>query len=59
MKTIRYLLDENVDPLFRTELLRHEPELNVRSKFTDKDKLCHTGQYDQRQAKRTLYRTGR
>jgi hypothetical protein len=29
MTTIRYLLDENVDPLFRTELLRHEPEMIV------------------------------
>lgn len=29
MKTIRYLLDENVDPLFRTELLRREPEMVV------------------------------
>ena len=29
MNDIRYLLDENVDPLFRTELLRREPELVV------------------------------
>ena len=29
MSTIRYLLDENVDPLFRTELLRYEPEMVV------------------------------
>jgi hypothetical protein len=29
VKTIRYLLDENVDPLFRTELLRHQPEMIV------------------------------
>ena len=29
MSDIRYLLDENVDPLFRTELLRHEPTLVV------------------------------
>jgi len=29
MKTIRYLLDENVDPLFRTQLLRHAPEMIV------------------------------
>ena len=26
---IRYLLDENVDPLYRSELLRREPELVV------------------------------
>ena len=41
------------------ELQLEDRLLNVRSKFTDKDKLCHTVQYDQRQAKRTLYRTGR
>ena len=29
MRTIRYLLDENVDPIFRTELLRREPEMVV------------------------------
>lgn len=29
MKTIRFLLDENVDPLFRIELVRHEPEMIV------------------------------
>ena len=29
MRAIRYLLDENVDPLFRTELLRHEAEIVV------------------------------
>ena len=29
MNDIRYLLDENVDPLFRTELLRREPSLVV------------------------------
>jgi hypothetical protein len=29
MNHIRYLLDENVAPLFRTELLRREPELVV------------------------------
>jgi hypothetical protein len=29
MNEIRYLLDENVDPLFRAELLRREPELVV------------------------------
>lgn len=29
MSVIRYLLDENVDPLFRTELLRHEPTMVV------------------------------
>lgn len=29
MGTVRYLLDENVDPLFRKALLRHEPEMVV------------------------------
>jgi hypothetical protein len=29
MSTIRYLLDENVDPLFRRELLRREPTMVV------------------------------
>jgi hypothetical protein len=29
MKNISYLLDENVDPLFRTELLKREPEIVV------------------------------
>jgi hypothetical protein len=29
MSLIRYLLDENVDPLFRTELLRQEAEMVV------------------------------
>ncbi len=29
MTLIRYLLDENVDPIFRTELLRHAPEMIV------------------------------
>jgi hypothetical protein len=29
MSEIRYLLDENLDPLFRTELLRREPALVV------------------------------
>jgi hypothetical protein len=29
MRDIRFLLDENVNPLFRTELLRREPELVV------------------------------
>lgn len=29
MNDIRYLLDENTDPLFRTELLRREPEMVV------------------------------
>ena len=29
MKIIRYLLDENVDSLFRRELLRHEPEMII------------------------------
>lgn len=29
MSAVRYLLDENVDPLFRTELLRYEPEMVV------------------------------
>ena len=29
MSLIRYLLDENVDPLFRTELLRQEPRMVV------------------------------
>jgi len=29
MNDIRYLLDENVNPLLRTGLLRHEPELVV------------------------------
>ena len=27
MNEIRYLLDENVDPLFRTELAKHEQKL--------------------------------
>jgi len=27
---IRYLLDENVDPLYRSELLKREPEMEVR-----------------------------
>lgn len=27
---IRYLLDENVDPIYRTELLKRERELEVR-----------------------------
>ena len=29
MSEIRYLLDENTDPLFRAELLKREPELVV------------------------------
>lgn len=29
MSNIRYLLDENVNPIFRTELLKREPELVV------------------------------
>ena len=29
MRNIRYLLDENVDPILRRELIRHEPELVV------------------------------
>ena len=29
MSVIRYLLDENVDPVYRTELLRREPGLTV------------------------------
>ena len=29
MRDIQYLLDENVNPLFRAELLRREPELVV------------------------------
>jgi hypothetical protein len=29
MKKIRYLLDENVDPIYRTELLKREPKLSV------------------------------
>lgn len=29
MRAIKYLLDENVDPLFRRELLKREPELVV------------------------------
>lgn len=29
MSVIRYLLDENVDPLFRTELLKREPDMVV------------------------------
>ena len=29
MTTLRYLLDENVDPLFRTQLLRREPDMVV------------------------------
>jgi hypothetical protein len=29
MNDIRYLLDENIDPLFRAELSRREPELVV------------------------------
>lgn len=29
MNTIRYLLDENVDPIYRTQLLRREPALVV------------------------------
>ena len=29
MNGIRYLLDENVDPLFRTELLKREPNIVV------------------------------
>ena len=29
MSAIRFLLDENVDPLYRSELLRHEPSLTV------------------------------
>jgi hypothetical protein len=27
--TIRYLMDENVDPIYKTQLLRREPELIV------------------------------
>lgn len=27
---LRYLLDENVDPLYRSELLKREPEMEVR-----------------------------
>jgi hypothetical protein len=30
MKSIRYLLDENVDPLYRDELLQREPSMIVR-----------------------------
>lgn len=29
MSEIRYLLDENVNPLYRTELLKHEPTLVI------------------------------
>ena len=29
MSAVRYLLDENVDPLYRTELLRHESDMVV------------------------------
>ena len=29
MNVIKYLLDENVDPLYRTELLKREPEMVV------------------------------
>lgn len=29
MNDIRYLLDENVDPVIRTELLKQEPKLVV------------------------------
>jgi hypothetical protein len=29
MSAIQYLLEENVDPLYRTELLRREPEMVV------------------------------
>ena len=29
MRDIRFLLDENVDPLYRQELLRHEPTMVV------------------------------
>jgi len=29
MSAIRYLLDENVDPALRTQLIRHEPDLVV------------------------------
>jgi hypothetical protein len=29
MSNIRYLLDENVDPLYRRELLRREPEMII------------------------------
>lgn len=29
MDTLRFLLDENVDPVLRTELLRHQPEMIV------------------------------
>ena len=29
MNEIRYLLDENVDPLFRTELAKHEQKLVI------------------------------
>jgi hypothetical protein len=29
MNVIRYLLDENVDPIYRIELLRREPSLTI------------------------------
>lgn len=29
MSVVRYLLDENVDPLFRVQLLKHEPDMVV------------------------------
>ncbi len=29
MSVIRYLLDENVDPIFRTQLLKREPDMVV------------------------------
>ena len=29
MSEVKYLLDENVDPLYRTELLRREPAITV------------------------------
>ena len=29
MKTVHYLLDENLDPIFRAELFRREPEMVV------------------------------
>lgn len=29
MSLVRYLLDEHVDPVLRTQLLRHEPEMTV------------------------------
>lgn len=29
MSSIRYLLDEHVDPLYRTELLKHEPSMTI------------------------------